>query len=431
MISMLLLIYMDMKKKEGENTKAGFIKDFSFKTEITPQMATMISVAAAANNTTVGENTTALSRLNSGLKDRFKESMSTTESTTQTDIVKKYQDIYEQMLNQYVGVFQPFNDYLIRISNNKWTLDEVSSYKDSLVNTLKYKQQFKKAFQARDAAKKGKTQDEIDKILSAVDESMNPSTGFIPFNLSLTMDGLSGMKVNSKFYIDSSYLPSNYPNTVEFLIKNEAHRIEGNKWFTTLESYCISKGNFKEISAKDIDPKGQKETTSTNTTTSTERYSTSKDNNPFNLRPNTGTQFNGYVGKKEGFRGDTSIGYFAVFDTKTNGIRAGMKNLEGYFTRKNLKTISQIINTYAPGKSTGQSQANTDLYVRNVVTYMQQNWKSNISSTTPLSFAGSTETNPDNVKMFKTLVEAIARQEGKLTADLVASINSFDIKNLA
>ena len=419
------------EKSPAVNTKAGFIKDFSFKTEITPQMATMISVAAAANNTTVGENTTALSRLNSGLIDRFKESMSTTDSSLQTDIVKKYKDIYDQISKQYFGVYSPFMDYLIRISNNTWTLDEASTYKDSLVNTLKYSQQFSKAWNALDVAKSGKSQDEISKILSAVDESMNPSTGFIPFNLSLTMDGLLGMKVNSKFYIDSSYLPSNYPNTVEFLIKNEAHRIEGNKWYTTLESYCISKGNFEEVVDKDIDPQGQKETTSTNTTTSTERYSTSKDNNPFNLRPNTGTQFNGYVGKKEGFRGDTSIGYFAVFDTKTNGIRAGMKNLEGYFTRKNLKTISQIINTYAPGNSTGQSQANTDLYVRNVVTYMQQNWKSNISSTTPLSFAGSTETNPDNVKMFKTLVEAIARQEGKLTADLIASINSFDIKNLA
>jgi hypothetical protein len=280
------------EKKEGENTKAGFIKDFSFKTEITPQMATMISVAAAANNTTVGENTTALSRLNSGLVDRFKESMSTTESTLQTDIVKRYQDIYDQMSKQYIGVYSPFMTYLIRIAEDKWTLDEASTYKDSLVNTLKYKQQFSKAWDALDASKKGKTQDEIDKILSAADESMNPSTGFIPFNLSLTMDGLSGMKVNSKFYIDSSYLPSNYPNTVEFLIKNEAHRIEGNKWFTTLESYCISKGNFKEISAKDIDPQGQKQSISTSSTQS----------NGTCIEPYTDKNLNkGWIGKKVPF----------------------------------------------------------------------------------------------------------------------------------
>ena len=252
------------EKKEGENTKAGFIKDFSFKTEITPQMATMISVAAAANNTTVGENTTALSRLNSGLMDRFKESMSTTESTTQSDIVKKYQDIYSQIAIQYDFTYNKFIEYLRRIENNKWTLEETNTYKDSLVNILKYKQQYAKAWAALDAVKSGKPQEEIDKI--SLDNFISPSTGFIPFNLSVTMDGLSGMKVNSKFYIDSSYLPSNYPNTVEFLIKNEAHTIENNKWFTTLESYCISKGNFKEITAKDINPQGQKPLSQTNNT---------------------------------------------------------------------------------------------------------------------------------------------------------------------
>jgi len=162
-----------------------------------------------------------------------------------------------------------------------------------------------------------------------------------------------------------------------------------------------------------------------------DRYDTSTDNNPFNLRPNGGEQFTGYIGKKEGFRGNESIGLFAVFNTKTNGIRAGMKNLEGYFTVRRLKTISQIINTYAPGGSSGQSQANTNLYINNVVTYMQQNWNKNVTAETPLSFAGSAETNANNIKMFKALVQAIARQEGKLTPDLTASINSFDTKNLA
>jgi hypothetical protein len=161
------------------------------------------------------------------------------------------------------------------------------------------------------------------------------------------------------------------------------------------------------------------------------RYSTFTDNNPFNLRPNGGTQFNGYIGKKEGFRGNESIGYFAVFDTKTNGTRAGLKNLEGYFTRRKLKTIKSIINTYAPGGSTGQSQSNTNSYVNSVVNYMKKNWNASVTDTTILSFSGALETNPNNIKMFKELNLAILKQEGKLTTDLIASINSFDTKNLA
>jgi hypothetical protein len=81
---------------------------------------------------------------------------------------------------------------------------------------------------------------------------ITPGTGFIPFNMSLTMDGLSGMKIYNKFFIDTKFLPANYPNNAEFLIKNVAHKIENNKWFTTLESVVISKGEVdpKTLNAK-------------------------------------------------------------------------------------------------------------------------------------------------------------------------------------
>jgi hypothetical protein len=70
---------------------------------------------------------------------------------------------------------------------------------------------------------------------------LNTRDGFIPFNLSLTMDGLSGMKINEKFIVDTDFLPSNYPETVEFLIKNLTHEVTDNKWLTKIDSYCISK----------------------------------------------------------------------------------------------------------------------------------------------------------------------------------------------
>ena len=121
-------------------------------------------------------------------------------------------------------------------------------YKDALTNYNNAYAVYKKGF--NDFLLALNSQDPVK------NETMQPSTGFIPFNLSLTMDGLSGMKVNSKFLIDTSYLPSNYPETVDFLIKGLSHKIEGNKWETMLESYCISKGEYKEIT-QDINPQGQ------------------------------------------------------------------------------------------------------------------------------------------------------------------------------
>jgi hypothetical protein len=414
-----------------ENYTAGFIKDFSFKTELSPAMSTMITVGATANGTVVGENATALSRLNNGFTDRFKKTITDNFSDTSAiDIVKKYSDVYFSTQSQYNENYNNWTKYLKRLSTWTFTLEETSAYKDSITNYLNSYSIFQKALDDVIAVKL----DPNAAIAKA--KTFQPSTGFIPFNLSLTMDGLSGMKINSKFLIDSSYLPSNYPETVDFLIKGLSHKIEGNRWTTMLESYCISKGEYEESTQKDIDPSGQQnaqQNAQQNVVGGVLQgnYSTARDNNPFNLRPNGGPQFNGYIGKKEGFRGTTSIGYFAVFDTLSNGTRAGLKNLEGYFTKRKLNTITKIINVYAPGGSTGQSQQSTNNYVNFVVDYMKKNWNPNVTATTILSFSGSSEVNPNNIKMFKELNKAILKQEGKLTNDLIAAIASFNVQNLA
>jgi hypothetical protein len=60
----------------------------------------------------------------------------------------------------------------------------------------------------------------------------------------ITIDGLSGIKVYQKYLIDTTFLPSNYPETLEFLIKGITHTISNNEWITTLESFSYSKRSF-------------------------------------------------------------------------------------------------------------------------------------------------------------------------------------------
>jgi hypothetical protein len=237
----------------AENYTAGFIKDFSFKTELSPAMSTMITVGATANGTVVGENATALSRLNNGFTDRFKKTITDNFSDTSAiDIVKKYSDVYFAAKSQWTENYVNWTKYLVRLSTWTFTLEETSAYKDTITNYLNSYSVFQKALDDVIAVKL----DPNSTLTKA--KTFQPSTGFIPFNLSLTMDGLSGMKINSKFLIDSSYLPSNYPETVDFLIKGLSHKIEGNRWTTMLESYCVSKGEYEESTQKDIDPTGVK-----------------------------------------------------------------------------------------------------------------------------------------------------------------------------
>ena len=257
---------------------AGFVKDFKLTTELTPEYSTMITVAATANNSVVNEDATALSKLNKGLYDRYKENVEDINSnTTPTPTVFPTQSVFTNIVYGQVGgnppppdpnttgpahwvqtnpyqdlsqlntpdtyyryllaafnvdaTFKPsdqpepnsFFQYLVFLQKGVWRKSFVDAFKSQMPTIYQYWNQY----------------------LYGTNSSDKPTfkTGFIPFNLSLTIDGLSGMKIYSKFSVNTDFLPSNYPDSIEFLIKNISHEIKDNKWTTQLESFCISKPN--------------------------------------------------------------------------------------------------------------------------------------------------------------------------------------------
>ena len=74
----------------------------------------------------------------------------------------------------------------------------------------------------------------------------NPSNqqGFIPVELQLTLDGISGVKIYQKININQKFLPSEYQsnrvtNTLDFVIKTVNHQIQDEKWETQLTTVSI------------------------------------------------------------------------------------------------------------------------------------------------------------------------------------------------
>jgi len=65
------------------------------------------------------------------------------------------------------------------------------------------------------------------------------SLGFIPINLNLTFDGLSGMKIYQRFKVTQDFLPYNYPNTLQFIITGITHQISNNKWTTSIDTNVV------------------------------------------------------------------------------------------------------------------------------------------------------------------------------------------------
>lgn len=209
---------------------AGFIRNMSMKTEITPDMATMITVGAQSGGYVVGEDATGLSVLNKGFKDRIKPSVVEAVAAEQT----KQETPDEQFPNatkNYVKFLRDISYTTNPVRNAVLNQEKLDSYPNTLVTFLEYQ-----------TAKK-----------AATEKKASPKTGFLPFNLSLTMDGLSGMKIYNKFIVDTSYLPSNYPTALEFVIKGINHEISNNDWKTNIESFAIVKDPFA-AQGKEIPP---------------------------------------------------------------------------------------------------------------------------------------------------------------------------------
>ena len=63
--------------------------------------------------------------------------------------------------------------------------------------------------------------------------------GFIPLSFELVLDGISGIKIYNKLNINNSFLPTNYPKSLKFVITKVNHNISNNSWDTSLSTISI------------------------------------------------------------------------------------------------------------------------------------------------------------------------------------------------
>ena len=192
---------------------AGFIKEFNLKTELTPQFASMITIAAAARSKVVGEDATALSRLNKGLVSNLFENIE--DEYINIDVTSSLDNQYKSTVSNYITFLESIN---LDPPNRPILNDEsFTTYTSVLYNLISYAQQLK-----------------VEATSSAT-----TSTGFIPINVSLKMTGMSGMKIYQEFTLKTDFLPSNYQKEMSWLIKGVNHTIENNMWSSTIESLSL------------------------------------------------------------------------------------------------------------------------------------------------------------------------------------------------
>ena len=243
----------------GSTGEGSFITDFNLKTEITKKLSTQIAIGAQANGRSIGEDSTLFSKWNVGLVDRV------IPTKLDFDQIKKFQSqdridfrVLQQTYKNYLFLLKDsgqinFKKNLFVNYFSSTTVDgDIKGYgfpnlylttlkdeKPTFVKFVTIQKEFFKKVLAWDALRK---------------DIPSPFIGFIPINLSLTMDGLSGIRIFDQLTVNSQFLPSNYTDTLNFIITQLDHKFEGNKWITNIGTQSRPKlfDDRPEIATKDI-----------------------------------------------------------------------------------------------------------------------------------------------------------------------------------
>jgi hypothetical protein len=202
-----------------------FVREVDFNSELTNKYATMLSIGAQADGNISQNNSTAFSIYNKGLVDRvIKEKVDTTR-TSEDDKKNKIEDLFTKDIEK---CFEEVYNFKKFTNDNTSVLSNINSQYCKLAS--------------------GK--------LTQIKKSSAPF--FLPFNLSLTMDGLSGMKIYQSFKVDGKALPLTYDtNVIQLIITSLSHDVSPNGWLTKLETIAgpifdvlpnITKGSYGESS---------------------------------------------------------------------------------------------------------------------------------------------------------------------------------------
>ena len=244
----------------GNNLNGSFVRDFSIRTEITNKLATTLAVGAQALNAVVTSNATALQSWNEGLTDR-------TAKIKQDPTQQELQLITPSRI-QIGPLTTTITPPVYALKPPPPTQTAFEKYKPDIISYVTLLKEYEgKTLSVDNLSQLNNLNKNWQKFwsqtIAEAEQKASPNgVGFIPINLNLTMDGLSGMKIYQTFTIDSKFLPLNYPEKLQFLIKGISHNIDRNSWTTQIETFSIPK-DITSNSSKDTSESQASDTSGT------------------------------------------------------------------------------------------------------------------------------------------------------------------------
>jgi len=198
--------------------EGSFVRDINLNAEIPNDFATMISIGAQSNSNQVGGNALSFSNYNAGLIDRVNPSRVSSpdledKKTDENEVSKP--DQVDRIIRAMAPIFVNF--YEKSIFNNQ----DIESYKTNMTQALKLALGLYTDGMGRSAPQL-------------------PAPFFLPFNVSITLDGISGPILYQKFLMTDEILPPSYEKDgVALTLTAINHSINTSGWVTKYETLSV------------------------------------------------------------------------------------------------------------------------------------------------------------------------------------------------
>jgi len=225
-----------------KRNQGSFVTNIGLDAEIPQNFATMISIGAQASGNNLMGNSLSFSNYNKGLIDRIipekvdydtlNKDEETPDPLTQAKTIAT-QKLYYKSTTDKVSPLESV--YVKRgqsdggnVSGYNFTPEVTNDLTENYTSYIKL------------------IQGELSR------ENKVPSPFFLPFNLNLELEGISGIKLFSKFRISDDILPPSYEkDSVDIIVKAINHNVDIQKWSTTIDTQSVPR--FKPLSIEPPD----------------------------------------------------------------------------------------------------------------------------------------------------------------------------------
>ena len=227
--------------------RGSFVKNISLNAELSDDFAAMIAIGAQASGNQNNANATSFSTYNYGLKDR----VLVNKLDYPTANKDKEVDSKVEQLNKL------WNEKIFKANEGKGRANW-GTYQQ-LYNLGKGTTALARGYGfTKSAIEAATTQNtEFTKLILGIcvqEKNSLPPPFFIPFNLQLTLDGISNIKLFQKFNISENVLPPSYlRGGVDLVVKAVNHSISPSGWDTTLETLSVPSFRLRSLDNEEVE----------------------------------------------------------------------------------------------------------------------------------------------------------------------------------